>query len=88
MGERLKTKNIKISAKEFDNGELQIGSENRHKIWLVWSIARYLNGFPMIDLRAVATSLEQAEKYKKYIEDDNLNDKRLLRMIFAQERSK
>lgn len=73
------TKKVKILAQRQSNGDLELlNSDDRHKIWLVWSFAEYKNGVPMLDLRAVATSPEQAEKYKKYLEEDFLGDKKIL----------
>uniref|UniRef100_A0A6M3JCE5 Uncharacterized protein n=2 Tax=viral metagenome TaxID=1070528 RepID=A0A6M3JCE5_9ZZZZ len=43
--------------------------EKQTDIWLVWSVGRYANGFPMIDLRAVCTSEESANLRKGIVED-------------------
>lgn len=72
-------KKKRISADEDDRGELIVDSTHRLKIWLVWSIGEYKNGFPMVDLRAVATTKEQAEKYKDLLLKDWFDEKRELR---------
>jgi hypothetical protein len=72
-------KKIKILAREDDRGELIVDSDKRIRVWLVWSLAEYQNGVPMLDLRAIATSLKQAEKYKDLLEKDFLKDKDMLR---------
>lgn len=66
----------------------RIPKQGQYRIWLVWAIGIYVNGQPLVDLRAVCTRESQAkEKSRMILEWAKTNNEGLqVRRVEIEER--